>query len=212
MTFRRTAHLRTLLLLGFLGAAPAACVDTEDGVLLASPTPPTAAGVTGLASGCEDGEPPVGRLRGLVYSLPLETRQLPDFGALRPIGTVCMDRLAVTERRGYPGFPGLRSRFEWFGVDFEGAFVVTEPGLFHFRLTSDDGSKLYIDGAPIIDNDGFHWTRAAEGAVYLAAGPHGIDVPYWQGPGPLALILEVARPGDGYDVFQADRPLEGASP
>ena len=48
---------------------------------------------------------------------------------------------------------------------------------------SDDGSKLIIDGALVINNDGYHATRAAEGSVPLAAGTHTIDVPYWQGPG-----------------------------
>jgi hypothetical protein len=34
-----------------------------------------------------------------------------------------------------------------------------------------------------------------------------IDVPYWQGPGPLALILEVARPNAAFEVFRVDQPL-----
>jgi hypothetical protein len=202
----RTSYVRAFLLL-LLGVASTACVDTEDGVVF-GPSDAIATNGAGLTSGCS-AEPEVGRLRGVVYSVPLETRRLPDFGALRPVGAICMDGLAVTERRGYPGFPGLKNRFEWFGIDFEGAFTVERPGLFHFRLTSDDGSRLYIDGSPVIDNDGYHVTRSAEGAVYLAAGPHEIVVPYWQGPGPLALMLEVARPGEGYEVFRVDRPLDG---
>lgn len=204
----RTSYLQALLLLVFLGAGPAACVETEGEVVF----PASAAFASGLTAGCNGPEPVVGRLRGRVYSLPLETRLLPDFDALRPVGTVCMDRLDVSERNGYPGFPGLRNRFEWFGVDFQGAFVVDEPGLFHFRLTSDDGSKLFVDGALVIDDDGFHAVRATEGAVRLAAGTHGIAVPYWQGPGPLALLLEVARPGAGYEIFHMDRPLAGSPP
>ena len=199
-----TWSLRTLLLLSLLGGA-AGCVDADDQTVF---TPATAAAPAAMISRC-DGPQPVGQLRGPVYLLPLETRQLPDFDALRPVGTLCTDGLGVTERRGYPGFPGLRNRTEWFGVDFQGTFVVSEPGPFRFRLTSDDGSKLYIDGAPVIDNDGYHATRSAEAAVSLAAGTHRIAVPYWQGPGPLALELEVARPGESYEVFRVDHPLEG---
>ena len=121
-----------------------------------------------------------------------------------------MDGLDVTERRGYPGFPGIRNRVEWFGVDFEGGFVVTQPGVFHFRLTSDDGSRLSIDDTLVIDNDGFHATRSAEGDITLAAGLHRIAVPYWQGPGPFSLMLEVARPGEGYDIFHVDHALGSA--
>lgn len=195
-----------LLSLLFVGASAVACVDEENEVAF-GPSTGAVSAETELTSDCGDTEPAIGRLRGRVYSLPLETRQLPDFDALRPVGTICLRGLAVTERRGYPGFPGLRNRFEWFGVDFGGSFVVSQAGLYHFRLTSDDGSRLYVDAALAIDNDGFHVTRSAESAVYLEAGTHSIGVPYWQGPGPMALTLEVAPPGEGYEVFQLDRPL-----
>jgi PA14 domain len=198
-----------LLLLAVLASATSGCVDAENEVVFpaAAPSPAVSSGNAGLASGCEGAEAPVGRLRGRVYALPLETRTLPDFETLDAVGTLCLDRLAVTERRS---FPGIANRAEWFGVSFDGVINVTEAGPFYFRLTSDDGSQLYIDGALVIDNDGYHQTRARDGAVSLAAGPHPIAVPYWQGPGPLTLTLEVARPGESYEVFQLDRPLEGA--
>ena len=205
----RASHIRAFgvfLALLPVATATAGCVDTENAVSF-SPSTDVAAAGAGLVSGCNDAGPTVGRLQGRVYSLPLETRQLPDFAALRPVGTICMSGLAVTERRGYPGFPGLRNRFEWFGIDFDGAFDVEEPGLYHFRLTSDDGSRLYVDGALAIENDGFHVTRAAEGAIYLEKGTHRIGAPYWQGPGPMALTLEVAAPGRGYEIFDLDRTL-----
>jgi len=164
----------------------------------------------GETDGCGGDQPPVGRLRGLVYDIPLGTKLLPDFATMSPAETVCLDRLSVTTRRSvYPGFPGLNDRFRWFAVDLEGVFVVDDPGLYYFRLTSDDGSKFSIDGALVIDNDGYHPTREATGAAKLTAGPHRISVPYWQGPGPMALVLEVARPGEGYQIFRMDRPLEG---
>jgi hypothetical protein len=205
MTMRLTALFRASSLLVFLGTAPLACAAVEGDVEF--PSPPYDS--SGLTTGCDGAALPVGRLRGLVYSVPLETRRLPEFGAMSPVGAICMDHLAVFERHGYPGFPGLRNRFEWFGVDFQGVFVVNEPGLFHFRLTSDDGSKLFVDDALVIDNDGFHITIAKEGTVALGPGPHTIRVPYWQGPGPMALTLEVARPGEGYQVFRVDQALQG---
>ncbi len=49
-------------------------------------------------------------------------RMLPDFSALSPFETVCLDRLDVTPRRSvYPAFPGMRDRYRWFAVDLEGA-------------------------------------------------------------------------------------------
>lgn len=200
---------RLAFVVSALASFTTGCVDAENEVVFpaSAPSPAVPFGNTGLASGCDGEEPPVGRLRGRVYALPLETRSLPSFGALPSVGTLCVDRLAVTERRS---FPGIANRAEWFGVDFDGVFNVTDAGPLYFRLTSDDGSQLSIDGALVIDNDGYHTTRSREAAVSLAAGPHRIAVPYWQGPGPLTLSLEVARPGESYEVFQFDRPLEGA--
>jgi hypothetical protein len=192
-------------------AAQAACTETKNVVVVSELPLTISPGVApGLSDGCDGDGTPEGRLRGLVYDIPLETRLLPDFSAMSPVESVCLDRLDVTPRRSiYPGFPGLRDRFRWFAVDLEGSFVVETPGLFYFRLTSDDGSQFYVDGALVIDNDGYHPPRMALGAARIAAGVHQIRVPYWQGPGPMALVLEVARPGEQYQVFRFDRPLEG---
>jgi len=193
----------TLVMLATVGLA--GCVGAEDEVYARD-----GHSMTGLMSDCQPGQ--VGRLSGGIYALPRETRALPVFTALSPIGAVCMDRLAVRERNGPPGFPGVTSRFEWFGVDLEGSFIVAEPGPYQFRLTVDDGAKLIIDGADVIDNDGYHPTRSAEAGVVLTAGVHHIHVPYWQGPGPLALELSVARPGEPYRIFHLDRPLGARAP
>jgi hypothetical protein len=198
-----------------LSAAQTACAETDaqNDVVFPTrgPVAPPAAVAPGLTTGCEGVAVPTGRLLGRVYPIPLETRRLPDFNALSPAGTICLDRLDISERRGQPGFPGLMNRTEWFAVDLRGAFVVEQPGMYTFRLTSDDGSQLYIDGAIVIDNDGYHQTHIKEGAMHLDAGPHAIGVPYWQGPGPLALVLEVGQPGAGYQVLRMDHALAGGA-
>jgi hypothetical protein len=208
---RCTSRLRALPLLLLAAAAAPACVDMADDVAWA-PSGVASAGFTpGLTTGCDGAVPPVGRLRGFVYPIPRETRFLPDFDLMRPAGMICMDRLAVSERKGYPGFPGIRHNFEWFAIDFQGVFLADAAGPHRFRLTSDDGAKLFIDGALVIDNDGYHAIRTSEGAAALGPGPHSIAVPYWQGPGPMALVLEVARPGEGYRIFRVDLPLPGSA-
>jgi len=179
----------------------------EEVVLPTAAVVPPAPPAPGLADGCNDSGRTVGRLLGRFYTLPLETRRLPDFSVLPSAGSVCLSELDVSERSGYPSFPGVRNRYTWFGVDLQGAFVVAQDGVYDFRLTSDDGSKLLIDGAQVIDDDGYHQTRTVVGSVDLPAGTHVIDVPYWQGPGPLSLVLEVARHGGPFEVFHLDRPL-----
>lgn len=207
---RRGFYIQGLLVCAC--ATQLACTETENVTVVSQLPIAISPGVApGLSEGCRDDGATVGRLRGLVYDIPLETRLLPDFGALSPVESVCLDRLDVTPRRSvYPGFPGLRDRFRWFAVDLEGAFDVETPGLFSFRLTSDDGLQFYVDDTLVIDNDGYHPPRMALAAARLTAGVHRIRVLYWQGPGPMALVLEVARPGEQYDVFRLNRPLEGS--
>jgi hypothetical protein len=188
-------------------AAVSACAPLEDGVVMPpAPTVTSAPVAPGLVDGCS-ATTTVGRFVGRVYPLSIETRRLPDFASLAPVGEVCLDRLDVSERRGYPSFPGIANRFEWFGVDLTGAFTVSTPGRYAFRLAADDGAKLFIDGVQVVNDDGYHVTIAKDGAVDLAAGTHTIEVQYWQGPGPLALTLEVAPDGGMLRAFRIDQGL-----
>ena len=207
--------LRLLGLLGVLaGATQAGCASSQQEEIISIPGYPdftvsVSPGVApGLTDGCEGSSLPSGRMRGQVYYVGLETRLIPDFSKLSPAEAVCLDQLDVTPRRSvYPAFPGMRDRYRWFAVDLQGTFTVEHPGFYNFRLTSDDGSQFYIDDKLVIDNDGYHPPRMALGAAQIAAGQHTIRVPYYQAAGPLALVLEVAGPGEPYRVLRVDQPL-----
>jgi len=148
-------------------------------------------------------------LRGEIYNLETGTAKLPDFEKLHPTGAIYTATLNVPERDFKEGFPGVTDRFEWFAIDYHGTFLVPAAAKYAFRLTSDDGTKLDIDGKTVIDNDGVHSSRTADGTVDLQAGPHAIRVEYFQGPRyGIALILEVAVGGEPMHVFDA----HGASP
>ncbi|MFN0205824.1 MAG: alpha-L-fucosidase [Planctomycetota bacterium] len=72
-----------------------------------------------------------------------------------------------------------------------------------FRLTSDDGSKLAIDGKLIIDNDGNHSAEAKQGSAPLDAGLHRIEVLWYNGAGDFALQLEWAFAGGTFTEIPA---------
>jgi hypothetical protein len=202
------AAAMAIALASTLGCDPPAPAQQPQGFPDVFPVMVSAGVAPGEADGCDGDAPPVGRLRGRVYDIPLETRLLPDFAALSPVETICLDQLAVTPRRSvYPAIPGLKDRYKWFALDLQGVFDVEHPGLYYFRLTSDDGSQLFIDDTLVVDNDGYHPARLALGAASITAGRHTIRVAYWQGPGPLALMLDVARPGESYGVLRVDQPL-----
>lgn len=57
---------------------------------------------------------------------------------------------------------------------------VPEKGVYRFYTYSDDGSRLFIDGKLVVDNDGSHSMRRKEGKIALEAGFHELDVLYFE--------------------------------
>src|SRR5579862_8418217 len=136
-------------------------------------------------------------LRGLVYHIHHNSRELPDFDKMKPAGpAIYTSSLNLPPQNFKQGFPGVTKRFEWFAIDYGGRFWITAPGMYTFSLLSDDGAKLYIDDQVVIDNDGLHPPQEKSGALDLAGGIHQIRLSYFQGPRLwVALVLKVAGPG-----------------
>ena len=150
-------------------------------------------------------------LRGAIYYIPVETKELPDFDKLRPVGTVYATTLNVPQQQFTAGFPGVTNRIEWFAIDYRGDFFIDKPGKYMFDLTSDDGSALYIDGKRIIDNNGVHQAVSVGGSAKLTHGLHQMRVTYFQGPRyEVMLKLEVAGPKEKWRIFSMEefRPRE----
>ena len=147
-----------------------------------------------------------GGLKGEIYFLPVQTPRLPKFEKLKPVGTIYTTELNVPRHDFSMGFPGVTDRFEWFGIDYHGKFWIEKPGKYLWALLSDDGSRLYIDGHQVIDNDGQHPPKGIAGTCKLRHGEHTIRVSYFQGPRTqVALILAVIPPGDDdFSLFSTD--------
>lgn len=73
-------------------------------------------------------------------------------------------------------------------------FEVTQAGNHIFKLTSDDGSELYINGVRIINNGGSHAMLMKQATISLPLGVHDLRVHYFEGSGPKGLNLSVQRP------------------
>jgi len=152
-------------------------------------------------------------LKGEIYHLKRNTEYLPDFRKMKPVGSIYTDVLNVPPQPFNVGFPGVTKRFEWFAIDYTGRFWVTRPGLYRWSLLSDDGSKLYIDGGLVIENDGTHPPQEQRGECELKEGMHRIRVSYFQGPRmDVALVFRVALPGERFRLFRTVdfKPPEGA--
>ena len=76
---------------------------------------------------------------------------------------------------------------ETFRVRWTGFLVVTQPGVYTFATSSDDGSAVAIDGERVVDNTGDHGLVTKTGRVQLGRGPHLVLVDYLQAGGLYAM-------------------------
>jgi hypothetical protein len=81
-------------------------------------------------------------------------------------------------RRGSP-FPERRPR-DRFSVRWDACLELPARATIELTLTSDDGSRAFVDGERFVDNWGDHGLRARAAAVALDAGPHHVQVEYYE--------------------------------
>lgn len=112
--------------------------------------------------------------------------KIPDFSTLTVAATGLSDRIDLTPL----------TRKDGSALRFDGYLVVPEAGDYTFFLRSDDGSRLSLDGATVVDNDGMHDANATrQGKVTLTAGPHALRVEYFELVG--GEVLDVGYEGPG---------------
>ena len=76
-----------------------------------------------------------------------------------------------------------------FAIISTGYIYIDKDQNVDFRIWSDDGSKLYLHGDLLIDNDGLHGTEMKQGSIKLAKGYHPFKVEFFQGSGGKFLSL-----------------------
>ena len=90
--------------------------------------------------------------------------------------------------------PVLKTR-DAFALMFTGHIVIEKPGKYTFFIASDDGSRFYIDGELLIDNDGLHGMVEKNGTMQLTAGVHPIVATYFDNGGGDGLSMSWSGPG-----------------
>ncbi len=81
-----------------------------------------------------------------------------------------------------------------------------DGGTYNFALTSDDGSRLYIDDntTPVVNNWGDHGSNQVNASVTMPAGPHKLVVEFYEnGGGALATLVVTPPPGPPALTFSA---------
>lgn len=80
-----------------------------------------------------------------------------------------------------------------FAIRYTGYIQIATAGSYTFFTTSDDGSKLFIDGTQIVNNDGDHGAQERQGTVSLTSGLHEIQILFYENGG--GQVLEVRYQG-----------------
>ena len=109
-----------------------------------------------------------------------DTGALTKICDLKPAQTPNIDKIVSTLDLTTDAQFGMANNFLAQGL---ANLSVPTAGEYTFRLTSDDGSRLYIDGNQVIDHDGLHGDTSKDGAVTLTAGVHPLRVDYFDAGG-----------------------------
>ncbi|NLI37419.1 MAG: sulfatase-like hydrolase/transferase [Bacteroidales bacterium] len=99
----------------------------------------------------------------------------------------------------------LRPGNSIFGLVYSTFIQIDEPGTYHFFLQSDDGSKLYIDGSKVVDDDGAHGLIEREGSVELTKGRHALTVEFFNAGGGFWIDAFYQGPGIPKQIIPADK-------
>jgi alpha-L-fucosidase len=106
--------------------------------------------------------------------------EIPDFTKLIPLETGVIENVSLSKKK----------RPINYGFVFDGFINVPETNVYTFYLTSDDGSRLILDDAKILNNDGAHGIIEKNMELVLSAGLHKISVQFFQGQNGDNLNLE----------------------
>jgi len=111
--------------------------------------------------------------------------RLPEFDKLRPRATGLANGFDVT----------VASRVENMALKFDGYLRIDRAGKYHFRVTSDDGSKLFLDDKLVVDNDGIHSPSTQAGKATLTKGMHKLTAAIFNAGGGIELQVDFDGPG-----------------
>ncbi len=81
------------------------------------------------------------------------------------------------------GSPGTGVGIDNFSVRWEGDWNFSSAGTYRFSTTSDDGSRIYVDGNLVVNHWTDHGATTLTGDVTLTAGTHRVKVEYYEASG-----------------------------
>jgi hypothetical protein len=102
--------------------------------------------------------------------------------------------------RSQAAFGGTELRGHFF-ARWTGFIKINVEGHYTFYTHSDDGSRLFVDGRLIVNNNGPHIWQEAAGSLYLRPGLHPFVVEYFDVSGESGLQVFWTRPWRGKELI-----------
>lgn len=87
-----------------------------------------------------------------------------------------------------------RTQNDRFVFSYDALIEILNAGTYTFYTTSAAGSRLYINGALVVNNDGNHGSQERNGTVTLGVGKHAIRVTYFDQTRTETLTVSYAGP------------------
>ncbi|NNM30411.1 MAG: c-type cytochrome, partial [Akkermansiaceae bacterium] len=116
--------------------------------------------------------------------------QRPDFKQLKPVSV-------EEEHKGLISVTHA-GRKDAFGIVWEGEITAKKAGEYKFKIDSDDGSAVIVNGELVAEVKGTGaMNRGQEGKIRLDAGTHDIRIEYFEKSGGQDIALAMRGPDTG---------------
>ncbi len=119
------------------------------------------------------------------YSTGIFLTGLPNFASLTPYLLTAVPQLAYASGTGQFANSG---RTDGLSAAFTGYVDVPAMDFYTFYTNSDEGSRLWIGGTLVVENNGLHTMKETSGIIGLKPGRHALRVEYFERTGAAGLI------------------------
>ena len=120
-------------------------------------------------------------LTGEYYNIGVEVPDFPTLAADAKPATKKIDKEINFESTD-TDFNGTML-VDQFYVRWTGVLKVAKEGKYTLFTESDDGSRVFVDGKQVVDNNGLHAMEEKSGEVDLKAGDHELKVEFFENGG-----------------------------
>ena len=119
----------------------------------------------------------------------------PGISPINPVLTGLVDNLLDADHLQFR--PGADN----YAMKWIGFIEINNPGNYRFRTASDDGSRVYINGALAVNNDGLHGLQTVTSSdINLSTGIHQIELQFFERGGGNTINFTYSGP-DTFNSF-----------